>query len=130
MRLIPVPLVYRARFAVHARQVCNYNPAACEDDKCMESSTSELEYFVHSPHATMLPGVSALTTGQIQEALRANGGVQVSVLCVVAMRACVYARACAYVCVCVWVCVGGGGGGTSWCAYSLSVCSADVHASK
>jgi hypothetical protein len=76
MRLLHVPLVNRAHCA---RQVCNYNPAACEDDKCMESSTSELEYFVHSPHATMLPGVSALTTGQIQEALRANGGVQVRV---------------------------------------------------
>lgn len=60
--------------------ICNYNPMACEDEKCMESSPSGLQYFVHSPHATMLSGVSALTTGQIQEALRANGGVQVGSL--------------------------------------------------
>jgi hypothetical protein len=67
----------RELLALQNAMICNYNPMACEEDKCMESSPSGLQYFVHSPHATMLAGVSVLSTGQIQEALRANGGVQV-----------------------------------------------------
>ena len=39
----------RALLALQDAMICNYNPAACEEDKCMESSTSELEY-VDPPH--------------------------------------------------------------------------------
>ena len=59
--------------------ICNYNPKACDAKTCRESSphNATCQFFAHSPHATMLPDVQAVTTHPILEALFSSGGVQV-----------------------------------------------------
>eukprot|EP00041_Stephanoeca_diplocostata_P039236 m.1602653 g.1602653 ORF g.1602653 m.1602653 type:complete len:779 (-) comp25353_c0_seq68:6930-9266(-) len=64
--------------ALQSALICNYNPMACEGDAVLESSPAQgLEYFVHSPHATMLSGVVSIKTEQLQQSLRSSGGIQV-----------------------------------------------------
>jgi hypothetical protein len=48
------------------------------DRQVLESSPAQgTGFFVHSPHATMLPGTTTIITHPIQHALMASGGVQV-----------------------------------------------------
>eukprot|EP00040_Diaphanoeca_grandis_P037255 m.241726 g.241726 ORF g.241726 m.241726 type:complete len:2347 (-) comp33782_c0_seq1:119-7159(-) len=78
LNLLPEDIKEFSSAKLHNSVVFNYNPMACEKDHCLESSPAQgVSHFLGNPHARMLTGVTAIKSQYIQDALRANGGIQV-----------------------------------------------------